>query len=201
MRSYSEKNIKSYDKKADNYENTLDGKLTEKFKKLLIAAVDINDGCSVLDIGCGNGTLLSRMAKLKQIHGFGVDISSQMIKTASAHYPHLKFATSSCEKLPFDDNSMDIITVCAAYHHFPDVDVFAAEAGRLLKDKGNLYIAEVYFPFVLRHIANIFLPLSRAGDVKFYSPGEIESTFSNVGFHLVKAQINGHIQVIHLQKA
>ena len=35
--------------------------------------------------------------------------------------------------IPFDDGLFDLITVCAAYHHFPDVRAFAAEAFRLLK--------------------------------------------------------------------
>ena len=33
---YNEKNIIAYDKMADNYDNTLDGKFTERFKKLLL---------------------------------------------------------------------------------------------------------------------------------------------------------------------
>jgi len=31
----NQKNINAYDKKADNYDNTFDGKFTEKFKRLL----------------------------------------------------------------------------------------------------------------------------------------------------------------------
>ena len=196
---YNEKNIIAYDKMADNYDNTLDGKFTERFKKLLLNTVTVKEGYSVLDIGCGNGTLLSRMAKLNQIQGFGTDISPQMIKNATARYPELRFVVSNCEKMPFDDESMDIITVCAAYHHFPNVNAFAIEAKRLLKKGGIIYIAEVFLPFGVRHIANIFLPLSKDGDVKFYSPKEIASTFMNNGFNFVKSTVKGHIQIIHLQ--
>jgi len=197
--NYNEKNITAYDKMADNYDNTLDGKFTEKFKTLLLNNVTVKEGHSILDIGCGNGTLLSRIAKLKPIQGFGTDISSQMIKNAIARYPELRFVVSNCEKIPFDDESMDIITVCAAYHHFPNVNSFAVEAKRLLKKSGSIYIAEVYLPFGVRHVANIFLPLSKDGDVKFYSPKEIAYTFLNNGFSFVKSTIKGHIQIIHLQ--
>ena len=199
MNKFNAKNIKAYDKKADNYDNTHDGKFTEKFKTLLLNNISVKDGDFVLDIGCGNGTLLSQMATQKTIHGFGTDISPQMIKNATSRYPELRFVVSDCESISFDDNSMDIITVCAAYHHFPNVNAFAIEAKRLLKTGGSIYITEAYLPPVIRRVANIFLPLSKDGDVKFYSPNEIETAFSNIGFHLVKTTIKGHIQIIHMQ--
>ncbi|MCL2217802.1 MAG: class I SAM-dependent methyltransferase [Defluviitaleaceae bacterium] len=200
MNKFNEKNIKAYDKKADNYDNTHDGKFTEKFKTLLLNTVSVKDGDSVLDVGCGNGTLLSRIATLKSIQGFGTDISSQMIKNATSRYSKLRFVVSDCEKIPFDDNSMDIITVCAAYHHFPNVNAFAAEAKRLLKASGSLYIAEVYLPLGIRQVANIFLPLLKDGDVKFYTSKEIVNTFSSFGFRLINTMAKGHIQIVHLQK-
>jgi len=201
MNKFNERNIRAYDKKADNYDNTQDGKFTEKFKSLLLSNIAVKEGDSVLDVGCGNGTLLSRMAKMKTIQGFGTDISPQMIKCATSRYPELTFAVSDCEKIPFDDDSIDIITVCAAYHHFPNVNAFVVEAKRLLKRGGSLYIAEVYMPHALRQVANIFLPFSKEGDVKFYSPKEIERTFSKDDFRLVNTVISGHIQINHFQRS
>ncbi|HBK41695.1 class I SAM-dependent methyltransferase [Proteiniphilum sp. UBA1028] len=40
-----------------------------------------------------------------------------------------------CEETPFLDQTFDTITVCSAYHHFPDAKGFAREAYRLLKPK------------------------------------------------------------------
>ena len=199
MDNHSQKSIRAYDRKADSYDNTFDGKFTEKFKNFLLQTLAAEDGDCVLDVGCGNGTLLSRIAKLKSIQGFGTDISPQMIKNAAAHYPEFKFAVSGCESIPFDDSSMDVITTCAAYHHFPDVGAFANEVKRLLKQDGNLYIAEIYLPPAIRQFCNIFLPLSKDGDVKFYSSKEIGQTFSQVGFAPVKTVTRGHIQIVHLK--
>ena len=199
MKYFTEKNINAYDKKADNYDNSFEGKFTEKFKTLLLNNLALEDGDCVLDVACGTGMLLSRVAERKSIQGFGVDISSQMIKNAASRYPNLSFAVSDCEKIPFDDASMDIITVCAAYHHFPNVNAFALEAKRLLKKNGSIYIADVYLPSGIRHIANIFLPRSKDGDVKFHSQKEIAETFSNVGFRHIRTIISGQVQMIHLQ--
>jgi len=190
-----DKNIRAYDKKADNYDNTFDGRFTGKFKELLLANMFIKDGDSVLDVGCGNGALLSKITKT--INGFGVDVSPQMIKNAAVRHPEFEFIVSSCEKISFSDNSMDIITVCAAYHHFPDIGAFALEAKRLIRQGGSLYIAEIYLPPIIRHAANIFLPFSKDGDVKFYSCKEIIDMFS--GFQLVKTVRKRYIQIVQLQ--
>jgi len=155
---------------------------------------------AVFDVACGNGSLLSLLKKKKTINGYGVDISDQMIKNAAASNPDMEFHVSGCEAIPFRDDSMNLITVCAAFHHFPDVVAFAKEAARILKPKGRIYIADVYLPFLLRLICNPFLPLSKAGDVKFYSPKEIVNNFKHFGFEEVDVKISGNVQIISMRK-
>ena len=200
MGNYSEKNIKAYNAKAANYDSTFDGKFTARFKNLLVASMSASEGDHVLDVGCGNGALLGKIAQTRFIKGFGVDLSSQMIAVAEKRHPEFEFAIAGCESLPFGDNSMDVITVCCAYHHFPDVDAFALEASRILCPGGSLYIAEIHLPPVVRQIANVLLPLSKDGDVKFYSGREIARTFSRVGIQLVSIVRKGYIQILHLRR-
>ena len=50
---------------------------------------------------------------------------------------------------------------------------FYNEMKRILKPKCVIYIADIYYPLIIRAILNPFVPLSKAGDVKFYSPKEI----------------------------
>jgi len=196
MNNNNEKNRIAYDKKAGNYDNTLDGKFTAAFKDMLLANMKIRENDCVLDVGCGNGMLLSKISAAHNIQGFGVDISPNMVKYAKVRNPKFNFAVSESENMPFGDNSMNIITVCAAYHHFPNVNTFAREAKRILKPDGRLYIAEVHVPVIIRPIANIFLPFSKDGDVKFYSSKEIVATFSNAGFSFVNTVRKGHVQVV-----
>jgi ubiquinone/menaquinone biosynthesis C-methylase UbiE len=191
------KNILAYNKKAANYDSTLDGKFTEKFKRLLVQSMDISDGDAVLDVGCGNGSLLSKIAETAEIRGFGTDISPGMIAAATERNPAFDFAVANCEQIPFGDGAMDVIIACASFHHFPNVAAFAAECKRLLRKGGSVYIAEIYLPPVIRHIANLVLPLSNDGDVKFYTTKEIADTFR--GFRIVKATTNWHIQIVQLR--
>ena len=200
MTSINDKSKAAYNKKADNYDETLDGKFTRKFKQLLADTIELGDGQNVLDVACGNGSLLALLNRKRTLNGFGIDVSEQMIKNAAAGNPDMEFHVSGCETMPFQDRSMDLITVCAAYHHFPDVRAFAKEAGRVLKPTSRIYIADIYLPSFLRAIINPFVPLSKDGDVKFYSPKEIVSIFEPFGFETIDVKISGHIQIISMRK-
>ena len=199
MVSFNEKSKKSYNSKADNYENTLDGKFTRRFKQLLAEMIELEEAQNVLDFGCGNGYLLSLLNERKPINGFGIDVADRMIKNAKSRNPGMEFHVSGCESTPFHDCSMDVLTVCAAYHHFPDTNAFAKEAARLIKPNGKIYIAEVYFSSFLRKVCNPFIPLSKAGDVRFYSPDEIVNEFSRFGFEKIDIAIFGHIQIVSMR--
>lgn len=99
----------------------------------------------------------------------------------------------------FHESTFDAITVCAAYHHFSDVKAFAQEANRSLKPNGVLFIADVYYSF-FRVLANLVFPFSNAGDVRCYSPKEIQANFEANGFKPIGFKKRGVIQLIKMQE-
>ena len=200
MNKFEMRSKKSYDKKAANYDETFDGKFTVKFKRVLLNAIQIQDGAVVCDVACGNGRFLQMLSERADIRGLGVDISENMIAEARKRNPDMEFHLARCEVLPFEPHSVDVMTVCAAYHHFPNVEKFAEEAKRTMKPGGTLYIAEVYVPGVIRILCNPFVRFSRAGDVKFYSPGEISELFERNGFSTEPPIIDGMTQLVVLHK-
>ncbi|HWQ79462.1 MAG TPA: class I SAM-dependent methyltransferase, partial [Anaerovoracaceae bacterium] len=200
MNNFNEKSRRSYNAKADHYDDTMEGRYTLEFKRRLMEEINIGQGAHVLDVACGNGTLLKMMEGRFGIVGYGIDISEKMIENARVKNSGMVFKAAGCENVPFDDQSFNLLTVCAAYHHFPDVAAFAAEAYRLLKSEGYLYIADVYYSAFPRFLCNLFLPLSKDGDVKFYSPEEIIELFEHLGFKKGKVMISGHIQIVTMQK-
>lgn len=200
MNSFEQRSKASYNKKAANYDSTFDGRFTVKFKKLLLGAVRIEPGDTVADIACGNGRLLHELAKKHSFRGYGVDISENMTAEAARLNPDMSFFTAGCDRLPFEDGEIDVMTVCAAFHHFPSVRKFAREARRVIKQGGRLYIAEVRLPDILRKIINPFLILSPAGDVRFYSAEEIASLFGRFGFEVRATKVDGMVQIIELKR-
>jgi ubiquinone/menaquinone biosynthesis C-methylase UbiE len=200
MKTFAQKSRESYNRKADDYDSTFDGRFTRRFKELLLEKMNIKVGDFVLDVACGNGTFLKMASDRVRIKGFGIDISEKMIDNARKKCPEMTFEVNGCDDIRFEDGMFDVITVVAAYHHFPDVSAFAKEAERLLKPKGLLYIAEVTYPFLIRAILNPFIPLSKAGDVRFYTSKEITKNFQAQGFAPKGYWKEGHIQIVELQK-
>ena len=200
MSDFNAKSKVAYDKIANDYDNSFDGKFTRKFKRLLVNSINLDESASVLDVACGNGSLLALLRKQKNINGFGVDLSDQMIRNAIASNPDMKFYVAGCEVMPIEDDSMDLVTVSAAYHHFPDVKAFAKEARRVLKANGKIFIAEIYLNPILRFLCNPFVPLSKAGDVKFYSPNQIVTTFSQFGFEKIDVMVSEGVQIVSMKK-
>ena len=201
MKTYAQKSREYYNKLANGYNDSLEARYTMRFKRMILDEIVIEpEKISLLDVACGNGFLLKMLSKKLTLKGYGIDISEKMIDSARDQYPEFLFEVSPCEETPFQDRSFYTITVCAAYHHFPDVKQFAQEAYRLLKPDGRLYIAEIYYPQLLRALLNPFVPLSKAGDVKFYAPKEIEVNFKSTGFQAIGYNRVGQVQLHVFQK-
>jgi len=200
MPDFERKSKMAYNRKADNYTNSREGRFTYGFQRLLLSEMKWSKCQNVLDVACGNGSLLAAMNEMVSINGFGIDIAEQMIEYATKDNPSMEFHVSGCDKIPFGDETMDVITVCAAYHHFPDTAAFARESQRVLKQNGKIFIAEIYLPSLLRLILNPFVPFSSEGDVRFYSPDMICKTLEPFGFQRETVKIERHIQIVALQK-
>jgi ubiquinone/menaquinone biosynthesis C-methylase UbiE len=200
MDKHEKRSMAAYNKKADHYDDTFDGKFTLQFKEQLLKTVNIPEGGRVLDVACGNGRLLHMLSQTHNFFGYGTDISEKMIENSKALNPSMVFECAPCDKLPFEDGFFDVITVCAAFHHFPDVEGFAKEAERVLKAGGLLYVAEVYYRGLLRAVFNPFIKLSRDGDVKFYSPEEIVRLLELNGFSKEVIKKEGHVQIIGVHR-
>jgi ubiquinone/menaquinone biosynthesis C-methylase UbiE len=200
MNKFEQRSVRSYQKKADHYDDTFDGRFTLEFKEHLLRIVTVPAGGRVLDVACGNGRLLQMLALKHDFEGYGVDISEKMAENAQNLNPSMTFRQAGCDALPFQNEFFDVITVCAAYHHFPDVKGFAREAFRVLTPGGMLYIAEVFYPPLLRALCNPFFRFSPAGDVKIYGPEEITGLLESTGFMKEALNISGHIQILSARK-
>lgn len=102
-------------------------------------------GDSVLDIGCGDGTLLL-MLKDKYREVWGVDIAQPRIsqiqkKVGNDTGIHARVEDAN-ERLSFEDNSFDTITLVAMLEHIFDPFHLIKECHRLLR-KGRTLIVEV----------------------------------------------------------
>ncbi len=177
----------AYNKIAFEYDTSREGQYTRFHIQELSDTIDLSEGDIVLDVACGNGTLLRELSKKAKIHANGIDVSENMIHAAKMRYPDMNFEVKPCYPLEWNDESIDIITICCAFHHFVNPGEFVNECKRVLKKNGTVYIADPDFGAVLRFFANKFwLPFSKSGDVRIYSKKELEAIFYHSGFKTVQ---------------
>jgi ubiquinone/menaquinone biosynthesis C-methylase UbiE len=187
--------IMEFDKYAESYDSSFMGKGSGRFYTDLIKELDVKDGDSILDVGCGTGSVLAFVGKQKNIIGYGLDVSANMITVAKEKNPVFKFVTGDSGDLPFEDESMDVVMACMAYHHFPDQERFRKEALRVLKPGGALYISDPRFPGVIRGFFNTCFK-----DAGFHSTKKNSLDFEKTGFITKNIIKDKYVQVLHLEK-
>jgi len=185
-----------FGKKASAYDESW-GTISSRFYRLLLGQMELKPGAKVLDVGCGTGALLRRIADACPIIGFGIDMSENMIEEAKRKCPEMDMQISRCEETQFEDNTFDVVTTCMAYHHFSDRAGFAKEAARILKPGGCLYIVDPRFPFIIRKVMNAFFKMIRVAGA-FFTPEEVYGDFAVFGFKPGGFQREGYAQVVKM---
>jgi len=112
----------------------------------LMTGLNLPRGYSLIDIGCGDGKMLNRIAAsvptpANSLAGF--DISKDMVRIANEKHPDFSILQGDMRNLlPGVQNSADVITCINAVHYLPsltDVVQSYSTAFRLLKP-GGFYI-------------------------------------------------------------
>jgi len=97
----------------------------------------------VLDVGCGNGFVLSRYAA----HGArvtGVDLTQAGVSLSERRFALAglqgSFRTANAEELPFPDASFDLVTSMGVLHHTPRPEAGISEIYRVLRPGGRIIV-------------------------------------------------------------
>jgi ubiquinone/menaquinone biosynthesis C-methylase UbiE len=97
----------------------------------------------VLDVGCGNGYVLSRYAKGRanvvgvDLTWTGVSLSGQRFRLQNLSG---QFLQGNAETLPFHDESFDLVTSMGVLHHVPSMEKAINEIHRVLRPGGEFVI-------------------------------------------------------------
>ena len=100
----------------------------------------IGPGISLLDAGCGSGTVL-RMAADRGADVTGIDASPGLVAHARRRVPGSRIEIGDIQFLPFEDASFDVVTGFNSFQYAADPSAALREARRVLRDGGRLLMA------------------------------------------------------------
>mgnify|MGYP003466422549 CR=1 FL=1 len=106
----------------------------------------LTEGASVLDIGCGPGTITAEFAdRVAPGRVVGVDAAAAVIERAAAQFdrPNLQFMVGDAYALPFDDDSFDVVHAHQVLQHVSDPVAVLREMRRVAKPGGVVAAREV----------------------------------------------------------
>ncbi|SCL28797.1 methyltransferase domain-containing protein [Micromonospora inyonensis] len=117
------------------------------YKRRLVDALDLRPGQVTVDLGCGPGTDLARLADAVGPDGsvFGIDHEPRMVAEATRRFadrPNVSVRTGDLHDLPLADASVDRARVDRVLQHVSTPERALAEARRVLRPGGLLGMAE-----------------------------------------------------------
>ncbi|WP_448560572.1 class I SAM-dependent methyltransferase [Trichothermofontia sp.] len=138
-----------FDRWAPTYDWLLPSVFYQAVHQRLLEYVQLPDNAVVLDIGCGTGRLLNRLAaRYPHLRGYGLDLAPVMLQQArrrNQHRPRLIFKQGRSEAIPFGDNFFNAAFSTISFLHYPDPKAVMGEVYRVLQPGGRFYLVD-YIP-------------------------------------------------------
>ena len=169
---------------------------------------EVFEGARVLDVGCGNGRLLSVLPK--NIQYLGIDLCKGLVEEAKRKYPERRFIVGDFLTIPYEriGQEYDFIFAIAVLHHLPTRRTrlnFLKKARRLLNKKGKLMLTVWNLWKEKKHIGKIdhngdaLIPFGKDKAPRYYhafKKEEIEELAKKAGFVLEKIEENRNLVAI-----
>jgi malonyl-CoA O-methyltransferase len=162
---------RAFDRAADHYEqfavlqNEVCNRLLEKLEVVKITPEFI------LDAGAGTGKAIPALFnRYKKAQLVALDLSENMLEKSSRHggffrSPHLVCA--DIERLPFADDSFDLIFSSLSMQWCNDLDAALLEAKRVLKP-GGLFVFSTFGPDTLKELRHSWAQVDEANHVNHF---------------------------------
>ena len=154
-----------------------------------LAHISVQPQFTVLDIGCGGGRTVGKLAALAtqgKVHG--VDYSEESVRVsrktniAFIAAGRVEIRQASVSQLPFPDNTFDLITAVETHFWWPNLGDGLRELFRVTRPGGQLaIIAEVYkgAPALVSRLVEKSAPQS---GIRMFTPDEHRDLLGSAGY-------------------
>jgi ubiquinone/menaquinone biosynthesis C-methylase UbiE len=161
---------KFFDRWAPNYDCLVTTIFYQAVHKRMLEYVELPERPNVLDLGCGTGRLLHRLAnQFPTLRGCGLDLSPEMLRQAqqrNQHTERLTYRQGNAESMPFADGEFDAVFNTISFLHYPNPQQVFSEVSRVLRPSGRFYLADYTVKEEVGDRWFFFSP----GGIRAYSP-------------------------------
>ena len=166
-----------------------------------LSHVRVGERFTILDVGCGGGKTVDRLASAAQEGAvYGIDYSPASVATArrtnaariASGRVDVRLGTVSA--LPFDADMFDLVTAVETHYYWPDLSADVREIRRVLRPGGTLAIvAETYRG---RRMDWLYRPVMGLLRATYLTPAEHRALLTGAGYtdvEIFEEKANGWI--------
>lgn len=190
-----------YDSKYFQDRDYLDLHIAES----LCLIIKENNFKRILDVGCGTGKLVNYLNK-KGYEAHGCDISEEAVKLALRTNKKGRIKKTSATRLPYENNSIDLISAISTIEHLTrnDVGKFLEEAYRVLKPNGIIFLITPNFNSPLRYLkGSDWFGYSDPTHTTYFTPKSLTRLLRKHHFSNIKSRLKSVYNIptdFHLPK-
>lgn len=143
--------------------------------------VNVQDGWTMLDVGCGGGFTIRRLLKRsKDAQVYGIDISEESVTKArqvnvEVLDKQVYVTQGSAEQLPYNDEMFDLVTAVETVYFWPNLPDCLQEVRRVLKPGGK-------FAIMVEVVDSDSKWTSIVDGMTAYTPEQLKTLLDDAGF-------------------
>jgi ubiquinone/menaquinone biosynthesis C-methylase UbiE len=144
------RDVTAFDERAHSYESGWRGQLHREIttRTAALAAKSTGDPRRLLDVGCGTGQLLRRLATIfpdaTELRGIDPAPAMTAVATAAAEDPRVSFDTGVAEGLPYPDGHFDLVLATTSFDHWVNQPVGIQQCARVLQTGGHFVLVDLF---------------------------------------------------------
>ena len=151
--------------------------------------VSVNERDTVLDVGCGGGRTVRKLAAMAtQGKVYGVDFSEASVAVSkktngrSIETGRVEIRHAAVSQLPFPDGMFDLVTAVETHFWWPDLPGDMREIFRVVKSGGKLILIAEIYKGANTLAARLAEKYADRSPIKLLSVEEHRELFASAGF-------------------
>ena len=182
--------VREYRQLAPHYDRRWARYVRETSDLTREALGDRAGGGRLLDVGCGTGTFLGRLAaEASSAVLHGTDLSPDMLRVARRRLPPgVRLARAGAEALPYQEGAFDTVTSVSVLHFVETPGDALREAYRVLRPGGTVVVTDWCRDYAAMKLLDVWLRWREPGHGATRSTGEVVAMMEEAGFRRILPQ-------------